>query len=144
MAASRAPGADAQREIQEAILLGENLQAEFRALEEQRAYLDALLRDMRRGRDAVEALKEAKQGQEVLLPVGGGALVRATLADEARVLATLGSGIVVETSAAHALARLEERIQTGEANLQRLGEELARIEQNLGQLNAHLERLSGG
>lgn len=135
--------ADAERQMQEMLAHGENLQMEARALDEQRQMLEQLSRDLRRGRDTMEALRAAQPGEEILLPVGGGTFVKAQLSDSSKVLSNLGAGVVLESSVPEAIARLEERLTTTETALERTTAEFHRIEQELGRINAALSRFSG-
>lgn len=132
-----------ERQLQEMMVVGENLQMEARALDEQRQVLESVVRDLRRGRDTLEALKTVKPGEETLLPVGGGTYVRASLGDNATVLASVGSGVILEDSLANAHARLDERLKGTEQALQRTMEEARKIEQDLSRLNAVLSRYGG-
>lgn len=134
------PG-DAEREIQEALVVGEQLQQELRAFDEQRGLLDSMVRDLRRGREALEALAKAGPGEEVLLPVGGGTFLRATIADKDRVIASLGAGILIESPLPAAIARLEERAKGAEEALEKTSMQVRQIEQELVRLNQHLQRM---
>lgn len=146
-AAGRPPtpeeSAQAERQMQEMVMVGESLQMEARALDEQRAFLEQLSRDLGRGRATLDTLRVSQGGEEVLLPVGGGTYVRAQIVEPGKVLSSLGSGVVVESSVDDAIARLEERIRSTEQALERAGSELRRVEQDLARLNAVLSRFGG-
>jgi prefoldin alpha subunit len=131
-----------QHELQEAMLVGEALQGDLRALEEQRALLDSVLRDLRRGRETLDGIRDAAPGHELLVPVGAGVFVRASLVDGEKVLASVGAGVVLESTREGALARLDERIASAEQAAQRTTEEARRIEGQLSELNARLSEIA--
>lgn len=137
----RSAGAPALQEddIREAMAVAEQLRYQMAALEDQRQYLASLLQEYTRGRTALESIAKAQPGDEILVPVGGGAFVPARLGEVTRVVSTLGSGVHIECAPDEALARLQERIQGAEAAAQRVGQELARLDQQAAQLNEMLQ-----
>src|ERR1051326_2399916 len=103
---------DVEAQIEQALALGERFRHELAALDEQRAYLAQLLADFSRGHETLEALKSLKEGDETLVPVGGGAFVRARVASPGKVIASVGAGVHAETPVDDALARVQERIDS--------------------------------
>ncbi|MHB8586552.1 MAG: prefoldin subunit alpha [Thermoplasmatota archaeon] len=130
-----------ERDVQEAIAVGEILQNELRTMEEQRAVLDSLMHDLARGRETLEGLRGMDPGQEALLPIGGGVLVRAAILDPTKVLATVGAGVVIENAIDDAVKRLDDRINSAEQAMQRTTEEARRIEHQLSDLNERLSQV---
>ncbi|MDA4128769.1 MAG: prefoldin subunit alpha [Thaumarchaeota archaeon] len=71
------------------------------------------------GRSALEAIKTLSDSkpEEVLIPVGGGALVRSPPPDVSRVLVNVGANLVIEKTREEATAFLEERVKEIEKSI---------------------------
>jgi len=143
MGSQRAPEVS-EEEIRQALMLGEQLRAQITSLEDQRAYLASLQAEYARGRAALEGLEQAKVGDEILVPVGGGAHIRATVSDPDRVVSAVGANIHIEGSLAEAKARVQERLQGVEGAIARVDGELNRLMGELQRLQAGLSSLGLG
>ncbi|HEV8359644.1 MAG TPA: prefoldin subunit alpha [Candidatus Thermoplasmatota archaeon] len=135
--------AAAQRELREAVQVGEALQGELQNIEEQLGYLRALTQEYQRARATLEALKPLKRGEEVLLPIGGGNFVRASLADADKVISGIGAGVSVEGSIEAALARVDQQLDAARQASQRLQEEGQRVAGELQQIEDRLGQMTG-
>lgn len=126
-------------DVREAVEAGEALQGHLATLEEQMGYLGALVNEFTRAKAALGALQGLKPGDEMLLSIGGGNFVRASLADKDRVISGIGSGYSVEGPVQDAVARADAQVAAAREALQRLQEEAQRT---LAQMQALEERLS--
>lgn len=135
-------GAD-QAALREALEVGEVLQSQLAQLDEQMTYLQAVTQEFQRARTTLETLAKAKKGEELLLPIGGGAYVRATLADEDRVISGLGAGISVEGPVSDALRRVDEQLAAARETSERLQQEMQRVLQQMQAVEARVGELSG-
>jgi len=106
-------------------------------------------------RDAVEAIESLDDGDEVQVPLGGGAFVRAAIEDMDAVIVGLGAGYAAERGEAEAVELLEgqaERLQSeideatdAIADLEAQGEELgAQAQQEYTALAARQQQAAGG
>jgi prefoldin alpha subunit len=87
--------------------------------------------------ESIQALQESEDGI-VLLPIGGGALLRVKVLDAGHVLVNLGAGVSVERASADAVEYLQDRI----TELEALGKKVAgSIEQLQGQATQISRRL---
>lgn len=137
------PGQDqeqAQHALREAVEAGEALQGRLSGIEEQLSYLNALSQEFQRSKLALEALQQAKKGEEMLLSIGGGNFVRATLAEQDRIISGIGSGYSVEGPVKEALRRVEDQLTAAREAAQRLQEDGQRT---LTQMQALEERMQG-
>lgn len=132
-----------EAELRAAVEAGEALQGRLAGLEEQMAYLNALAQEFSRARAALEALKDVKRGEEVLLPLGGGHFVRASLAEEDRVLSGIGAGYSLEGSLAEALRHVEGQLEAAKQAAERLQEEEQRILAQMQALEQRVGQLTG-
>jgi len=87
--------------------------------------------------ESIRAIQE-NEGGVVLLPIGGGALLRVKVLDRGHVLVNLGADVSVERASADAVEYLEDRI----TELEALGKKVAgSIEQLQGQATQISRRL---
>lgn len=135
--------ADAEAQLREAVAVGEELQGHLQGIEEQLAYLRALSQEFQRSRATLEALQEAKAGDELLLPIGGGAFVRAKLAEAGKVLHGLGAGYSAEGTLPEAIRRVDEQLEMARQAQQRLQEEGAKVVQQLQVVEDRVQQLAG-
>lgn len=133
------PPQEPEFDVRDAVEAGEALQGHLATLEDQMGYLSALVNEFTRARAALEALQGLKAGEEMLLSIGGGNFVRASLADKDRVISGIGSGYSVEGPVQDAAARAEAQVAAAREAIQRLQEEAQRT---LAQMQALEERLS--
>ena len=61
-------------------------------------------------------MKEAKNGSEILIPIGGGTFAYADTKDVNKILTDVGSGIVVEKTPDEAIAVINKRIESLQIN----------------------------
>ena len=90
---------------------------------------------------AIESLEEmlAANGGTVLLQIGGGASVRATVVEPEKVLIAIGSEVIVERSNKDAIDFLKERIMEMEASQKKVAETLDRLRAQMNEINKRIE-----
>lgn len=141
--AGQARHAEAEAQLREAVEASEVLQGQLQGVQEQAQMLQAIRAEYEQGSEALDALRNAKAGDEVLLPLGGGNFVRATLAEQDRVISGIGSGYSLEGNIEEAQRRVQEQVQAAEQALQRLEAEGQRIVGQMQAVEAHLRQLTG-
>lgn len=144
MADKAAPAPPTEAELRELVLHGENLRQQLGALEQQRDLLVDLSGDARRSLSALDALTVAKEGDEMLVPLGAGAFVHARLANAGRAIASLGSGLHAEMPVADARDRLQARVESLDNAAAQLTRDLQRVLDELQRVNAVVEQAYGG
>lgn len=142
--ASKAPAPPTEAELRELVLHGETLRQQLGALEQQRDLLVDLSGDARRSLSALEALAAAKEGDEMLVPLGAGAFVHARLAHAGRAIASLGAGLHAEMPVEDARQRLQGRVESLDAAAAQLTRDLQRVLDELQRVNAVVESAYGG
>ncbi|MBI4393433.1 MAG: prefoldin subunit alpha [Euryarchaeota archaeon] len=123
----------------EAFAVLEELKSQFQALEGQHDYLQQVVADLARAKRTLEAVKSDADMEDLLVPVGGGNFVRASVTNKDKVISALGSGVSVEEGLEGSLARVDERLQAAERASDRLRMEMERVAQQLDQLGAALQ-----
>lgn len=136
--ASQAPS---QEDVERALAMAEQMRSQLAVLDEQRMVLSQNLDDLRRAVRTLEAMKTAKAGDTLLMPLGAGAYAQATLVAPDRVLANVGAGVHIESGPDAALARVNERAEATESALKRVAGDAARLEQELNALARALQGL---
>ena len=115
------------------------------ALESYRGQLESLAEDQKviqfsleetiRAKETLRLYKDADEGSEILVPVGGGSFVYARVSSSDRVLLGLGSGVTAEKSIDDAVETMEERIKE-------LSETAKTVSSRKAQLEAENARLT--
>ena len=106
-------------------------------------------------REAIDAIESLDDGDEVQVPLGGGAYVRAAIEDMDAVIVGLGAGYAAERDEAEAVEvlegkadRLDEQIEEAQdaiTDLEAQGEELsAQAQQEYAELAARQQQSAGG
>lgn len=133
-----------EQDLRELALRGESLRAQLSALEAQREYVLDLSGEARRSLNALEHLASAQDGDDVLIPLGGGAFVHGRLANARVALSSLGSGVHAEVPTAEARDRMRARAESLDAAAQTLTRDVSRLADEMARINAVLEQVYGG
>jgi prefoldin alpha subunit len=133
---------DVQAQLRDAVQAGEVLQGQLQNLDEQLAYLGALTQELQRGKLTLASLKDAREGEELLMPVGGGTFVPASLRGTGKVLLGIGSGLHVEGTVDQAVERLDAQLAQARDAGQRLQEESRRVTEQLQAIEEHVGQLT--
>ena len=86
------------------------LEGTYNELSARQNLLERALLESRAALDAIKGLGE-KPSDEVLVQIGGGAMLRSPAPSPDRVLVSIGTGVVIEKPRAEALAILETRVK---------------------------------
>ena len=84
-------------------------QQRMEALQQQASLVQMSLQDMDNALKALSALEGQKAGQEMLVPIGAGSYVHATLSKPEQVLVNLGAGVSMEKTFADSKSVLQSR-----------------------------------
>jgi len=113
--------------------------AQLEALNRQARLLQVSLEDTARARESFKALAEAKEGDDILIPVGANSYVHAKATDKKKVIVGIGNRISAEKDLDEAIAFMD--VTAGELS-QALKETIgtiAEIEQMADQLTAAVQ-----
>jgi prefoldin alpha subunit len=128
----------AQEAVQEMAAHLRALQAQANAIAQQVGMVQATLAEHERAVATLEELQKMAKERDLLVPVGAGTYLFATMARTDKVLADLGAGVSAERSPADTLAALQKRKEELAAVHQRLVEGLARLEDEEERVQAEL------
>ena len=132
-----------REELQELALRGEALRQQLNAVDAQRELVAEMASEARRALAALEHLTEAKDGDEILIPLGGGAFVHGRLAANGAALASLGSGVHAQMPLGDARDRMKVRVEQLESATQTLTRDTTRLVDEMTRINAVLETYAG-
>lgn len=73
--------------------------------------IDSAARENRVSELTLEGLKEAKKGDEIFVPIGGGSYLKAAIVDTEKIIAGVGAGIAVEKIVPEAKSDIASRME---------------------------------
>jgi prefoldin alpha subunit len=109
-----------EEDITKNLTLIEYYKQQLESIELQLQYLQSTLMDYQRAKITVEQLSGVDDNSDMLIPVGGGTFVNATLKNASNVLIGVGAGLVIEKTADEAVTKLDERIKRIQENLDKM------------------------
>jgi prefoldin alpha subunit len=109
-----------EEDITKNLTLIEYYKQQLESIELQLQYLQSTLMDYQRAKMTVEQLSGVDDNSDMLIPVGGGTFVNATLKNASNVLIGVGAGLVIEKTADEAVTKLDERIKRIQENLDKM------------------------
>jgi len=109
--------------------------SQLESLAEDQKVIQLSLEETIRAKETLRRYKDADEGSEILVPVGGGSFVYAKISSHDRVLLGLGSGVTAEKSIDDAVEIMEERIKE-------LNETAKTVSSRKGQLEVENARLT--
>jgi prefoldin alpha subunit len=121
-----------EEEFQRYAAMIDYYKSQLESIENQQNYLQAAIMDYQKAKLTVEKLSETKSGKEILIPIGGGVYTYATSKKPSKVLADIGSGIVIEKNPKDASGIIDKRIDALQSDQQSLSQ---MSEQIMNQMN---------
>jgi len=107
------------------------------------ALLNSLIADTRAAREVVAEVEKIRDGQELVVPIGGTLYLRTRYKQERRVLTNVGSGVVVEKDYKEALEYLERRERMLEQQLRKASADYRGVLARMQQIEQALAGLAG-
>jgi prefoldin alpha subunit len=130
-----------QEEIQKYAGLIEYYKNQLAAIDQQFSFLQATINDYAQAKITIEKMKNAKNGTEILIPIGGGTFTFADAKDTSKILTDVGSGIVVEKNPDEAIAVLNKRIQSLQTNQESLTNLSKQINDQIEEISQKAQKL---
>ena len=127
-----------QRIYQEQQLAESNITVLQQRLELVQAYLN----NFRAGLMVLEEIESRKEGEEMLMNVGGSIFVQAKLVDPTNVTRSIGSGVRIEQSVDEAKTAVQEQISGLEKQYETLAEEYQKLIARAQALNSQFQKLA--
>ncbi|NYT04161.1 MAG: prefoldin subunit alpha [Candidatus Methanofastidiosa archaeon] len=89
----------------------------------------------------LEGLKEAKQGNEILIPIGAGNFVKGTVTDTNTIITTLARDVTMERGIDETIAKLDETLKEVEKNLGQNEATLQNIDARMNEIERQADEI---
>ncbi len=110
-----------------------------RALQQQLGALQAAIADIRGALETLNNMENASQG--VLVPLGAGAMMKAKLINEGKVMIDIGAGFIAEKTIKEGLEILDERLKRTEDAADRTQKAIAQIAEHLSEIDSRAKTI---
>lgn len=124
-----------EQELRQALGALEVYKAQLEGIVEQQQLVQVSLEEYSRAKATLTDLKNAEEGDEILMPVGGSTFVRAKVSNSKKALIGIGSGITVEKDVDEAMQIIDARVQEMLDAMKKLNESRQVIEMKSNQLS---------
>jgi prefoldin alpha subunit len=139
---SSSPGGE--EEIRRLLAAYQQYQAQADGIMRQISLAQIAAEGLERASTAVEALDKAEIGEEMLVPIGSGSFIHATLASKEKVVLNVGAGVSIEKTPAEAREIFKSRKDEIMEGSRKLNEALARIDQEMQKIQAAIQQFEEG
>lgn len=132
---------DPREELKRIMIEAEKYKKQHETITSQASLLEEAYLEMGSTIDGIENISKAKEGDELLVPLGSGSYVRAGLSDAKKLILGVGAGISIEESFDKAIETLKmrrEKISAERNKMMKLADEFA---DKRNQLNSRYETL---
>ncbi len=111
-------------------------------LQQRLELVQAYLTNFRAGFMVLEEIEGRKEGEEMLMNVGGSIFVQANLVDPSKVTRSIGSGIRIEQSVEAAKTAVQEQTTRLEKQYESMAEEYQKLVARSSLLNSQFQQLA--
>jgi prefoldin alpha subunit len=132
---------DLEGDIQNLLGLLQQTREQLDQLNTQAELLRISLEEHRTAIDTLDAYKDAKEGQEVLVPVGANAYVFANSASTKTAITEIGAGLSAALPIQVAVEKLQKRVEKIDSSRKKVLEGSARLEQSVAALENQIQGL---
>jgi len=132
---------DVEAEIQNMLGILQNTRDQIEQLRTQAELMRISLEEHRTAIDTLEAYKDVKEGDEVLLPVGANAFIFANASATKSAVTELGAGISASLPIHTAVEKLRKRIERIDSSRKKMVEAGTRLEQNAASLEEQVQTM---
>ena len=134
---------DEQQQLLQRIYQEQQLaESNITLLQQRLELIQAYLNNFRAGLMVLEEIEGRKEGEEMLMNVGGSIFVQAKLVDPAHVTRSIGSGVRIEQSVEDAKVAVQEQISGLEKQHETLAEEYQKLIARAQVLNSQFQQLA--
>lgn len=108
-------------------------------LQQRLAILQNALSDLRVAEESLKALSETEEGSPILIPMGGGTLVKAQLGDTSKVIINIGAEVSIDMPLEDAQKNVAGRLEDVESTSSSVEQQLQQI---VAQMEVHREGIN--
>ena len=128
-----------EKELQEMIVRLRQHQLQAEALTQQLAFIQTSISDHDNAITAIKQIKDLKADSELIVPIGAGSYMYATLSRVDKIILELGSGVSAEVNPDDAVANLTKRKEDLGNTYQKMNEALAKTEGEIQKLQSTVQ-----
>jgi len=132
-----------EQDLNNAMQTLEIYKAQLEALNKQKDLIETSLNEHRMGLETIKNYRDAKEGTEILVPVGGGTYIPAVVGRK-KVMLALGAEYYAEEEFERAIEEFGRRVSELEESLSKVNESIGLINQKATQLSLILEDYYAG
>jgi prefoldin alpha subunit len=129
-----------EAELRQAMSTLEIFRAQLETINQNQQLVQISLEELGRAKETLVQYQKAKEGDEILLPVGGNSFVFAKVATNAKAIVGIGTGISVEKSMDEAIKTMDDRAAELMDSMKKLADRRMAIEEQASMLSQAVER----
>jgi prefoldin alpha subunit len=133
---------DQQKLLQKLYLEQKMAESNIAVLQQRMEMIQAYLTNYRAGALVLSELENRKEGEEMLMNVGGGIFVQSRLVNPEKVTRDIGSDIRIEQTVVEAKTEVENSITKLEEQYEALANEYSKMVTHAASMNAQLQKLA--
>jgi len=137
-----------EAELRQAMSTLEVFRAQLESISQNQQLVQLSLEELARARETLVQYQKAKEGDELLVPIGGSSFVFAKVAANEKAIVGIGTGVSVERSLDEAIKTMEDRSSELRETMKKLGDRRMVIEEQASTLSQaidqDLQALQGG
>ena len=130
-----------QQELQKVVVEAENYKRQIDASSNQLKLLEGIFLELEETLKAIESIKKAKTGGEMLVPIGSDSYIKAELIDNKNVILGIGAKVSCEETIGDAKKTLEDRKEKVAAELKKMHDLVENMNARQAELNHRYEHL---
>ncbi|MEM7815874.1 MAG: prefoldin subunit alpha [Candidatus Aenigmatarchaeota archaeon] len=131
-----------EKELQEKVILYQLVEKHFEQLGQEAAIIDRKHLELETTMEALKDIEKAKEGNDILVPIGSGVFSYARLSETGRLLVDVGAGVYLERDIESAKTLIEEKREELNKITEELQKEINDTAARLNSLILEIERLS--
>ncbi len=128
-----------EQELRQAMAALDVYKAQLESIAENTQLIRMSLEELARAKDTLSQYQNAKEGSEMLVPIGGNSFVFASASSASKAIIGIGSGVSVEKSFPDAIATMDARAKELSDTLSKLTNRRVALEDQANQLSQAIQ-----
>ena len=129
-----------EQELRQAMSTLEIFRAQLESIAQNQQLIQISLEELERARETLNQYQTAKEGDELLVPIGGNSFVFAKVATNSKAIVGVGTGISVEKSMEEAIKTMDDRSKELFDTMSKLNERRMAIEEQANVLSQTVQQ----
>lgn len=129
-----------EQELRQAMSTLEIFRAQLESIAQNQQLIQISLEELERARETLNQYQKAKEGDEMLVPIGGNSFVFAKVATNSKAIVGVGTGISVEKSMEEAIKTMDDRSKELFDTMSKLNERRMAIEEQANVLSQTVQQ----